>query len=136
MIFIQYYLSCYQTLPEATNMKCFCNNLGVITNIMTLLTSKVNCPNNTTNDNCDLTRAIADIVRRCHPLEMQLLYVKGHQDAKANQPLTLEEQHNVECDRLAKEYVTNTTQISTNMTTLEFKATQPHLHIAGKVICC
>jgi len=65
LIFIQYYLSCYHPLPEATTMKCFCNDLGAIANITTLSASKLNHPNNTTNDDHDLILAITDVVRKC-----------------------------------------------------------------------
>ncbi len=135
LIFIQYYLSCYCPLPEATTMKCFCDNMGVITNITTLQASEINCPNNATNDNHDLIMAINDVVRKCQPLELQFLYIKGHQDTKADQPLTLKEQYNVKCNHLAKLYMTSTTKVSTTMATLEFEAAQPHLCIVGKIIC-
>jgi len=122
LIFIQYYLSCYHPLLEATTMKCFCNNLGAIANIMTLQASKLNHPNNTTNDDYGLIMAITDVVRKCQPLELQFLYIKGHQDMKADQPLTLKEQYNIKCDWLAKLYVNSTTKVSTTLATLEFKA--------------
>jgi len=78
LTFIQYYLSCYNPLPEATTIKCFCDNLGVITNITTSQASEISHPNNATNDNCDLIMAINDVVTICQPLELQFLYVKGH----------------------------------------------------------
>jgi len=98
LTFIQYYLSCYNPLPAATTMKCFCDNLGMITNITTFLASEISCPNDATNDDHDLIMAINDIVNKCQPLELQFFYVKGHQDTKADQPLTIEEHYNVKCD--------------------------------------
>jgi len=47
----------------------------------------------------------------------------------------LDETYNVECNKLAKEYVQSTSTLSTSLTTLEFEATQPHLCIDDKIIC-
>jgi len=78
--------------------------------------------NNATNDNRDLILAISDSVDRCHPLELQFMYVKGHQGTKADQPLILEETYNVKCDKLAKAYVHSTSPLSTSLTNPEFEA--------------
>jgi len=82
LMFIQHYLSCYDPLPDVATMKCFCDNLGVITNILAFHANEISCPNNTTNDNCDLIPAINDVVTKCQPLVLQFLYVEGHQDSK------------------------------------------------------
>jgi len=135
LTFIQYYLSCYTPLPDATTLTCFCDNLGVITNINTYRDDAIPRPNDATSDDRDLIIAISDIADKCQPLELQFQYVKGHQDTKADRPLTLPELHNVACDKLAKAYVKTTSYLSTSLATPEFEAAQPHLNVAGKTIC-
>jgi len=61
--------------------------------------------------------------------------VKGYQDTKAEQPLTLEETYNVECNQLAKQYINSAPYLSTTLANPEFEAAQPHLCLAGKTIC-
>jgi len=46
------------------------------------------------------------------------------------------EQHNVACDRLAKQFVQTSATTSMDIPTPEFEAAQPHLLIQGQVICC
>jgi len=135
LTFLQHYISCYNAVLEGTTLTCFCDNLGVITNITTFRNDEITCPNDATNDDRDLILAINDIVDKCHPLEIQFMFVKGHQDTKADRPLTLEETYNVECDKLAKAYVHSTASLSTSLDTPEIDAAQPHLCIAGKIIC-
>jgi len=133
--FIHYYLSCYDPVPATTIITCYCDNLGVITNINSYRNDAITHPNDTTNDDRDLILAISEIADKCLPTELQFLYVPGHQDTKANRPLTLPEMHNVACDKLAKTYVRSTSYLSTSLATPEFEAAQPHLIIAGKTIC-
>jgi len=54
--------------------------------------------NDTTKDDRDLYLAITTVISACHPLALKFLHVKGHQDEKANQPLTIKEILNIECD--------------------------------------
>jgi len=75
LTFIQYYLSCYNMVPEAMTKICFCDNLSIITNITTCQADEITHPNDATND---------DSVDRCHPLELQFMFVKGRQDTKAD----------------------------------------------------
>jgi len=63
------------------------------------------------------------------------VHVKGHQDKDPKRQLTIPEQHNVECDRLAKQFVQTSPTTSTDIPTPEFKVAQPHLIIQGQVIC-
>jgi len=86
-----------------------------------------------TNDDCDIYLAIAAITSQCPHLSFQYLHVKGHQD---NRPLTIAKQHNVDYNHCAKHYVQNHALNSTAFAHPEFEAAQPHLKIAGKVICC
>jgi len=106
LTFLSHYLSCYDTLPDDTKLVCFCDTSGVITNITSKHDCKIPWPNDTTNNDCDLLLVINEFITKCQPLEIQFLYVKGHQDTKADHPLTSEEeQYNVEYDWLAKTFV-------------------------------
>jgi len=135
LIFIQHYLSCYPPVPASTTLTCYCDNLGVITNVNSFRDDDNSCPNETTNNDRDLIIVISEVTDRCQPLELQFMYVKGHQDTKADRPLTIPELHNVACNKLAKDYVNSTPYFSTSLATPEFEAAQPHLHIDGKTIC-
>jgi len=109
--------------------------MGVITNVNSMHEQTILRPNDTTNDDRDLYLAIKTTTDECHPLALQFLHVKGHPDAKANQPLTIEEILNIECDRLAKQYVQESTIKSTTLDNPEIVEAQPHLRIAGKTVC-
>jgi len=58
--------------------------------------NNIPCPNDTTNNDCNLYMAITTMILACHPLTLQFKHVKGHQDEKANWPLTIEEILNIE----------------------------------------
>ncbi len=47
----------------------------------------------------------------------------------------MEEQHNVDCDKLAKTFVSEHPLHSTALANPEFPIAEPHLKIAGKLIC-
>jgi len=100
-----------------------------------LLTNKNTRPNDTTNDDRDIYLAIHETAKSCGPIKFQFWHVKGHQDADPNHQLTVEEQHNMDCDRLAKKYVLDNPLRSTALVTPEFLIAEPHLYVAGKLIC-
>jgi len=54
------YIACYDPLPDMTAIQCFCDNLGVITNIIDIQTSTILWPNDTMADDCDLLLAIRE----------------------------------------------------------------------------
>jgi len=82
LTFISYYLLCYKPLPPETSLRCFCDNIGVITNTLSVLSNEITRPDDTTNADHDLFLAIAVIANQCQLLELQFLHVKGHQDTK------------------------------------------------------
>jgi len=106
--FLQYYLSCYSPLPLRCQVSCFCDNSGVITSVTDLLTNKNTQPNNTTNDDRDIYLAIHETAKLCGMIKFKFWHIKGHQDADSNHQLTVEEQHNVDCDWLAKNMFSTT----------------------------
>jgi len=114
---------------------CYCDNSGIVTNLMSMKKGGVCHPNDTMNDYHDIYAAITATATRCHPLWITYIHVKGHQDQRKDHPLTTEEAHNVECDSAAKSFVQKSTLQSTTLSHLEFKAAQPHLLIDGKIIC-
>jgi len=135
ILFLQYYLSCYQQDIPPSNITCYCDNLGVITNLIELRNEMTARLNDTTSDDRDIYLAITEAATQCFPVRIKYAHIKGHQDKKSDQPLTTEELHNVECDKLAKSFVRDNTLRSTNLNNPEIEAAQPHLKIAGRVIC-
>jgi len=132
--FLQYYLSCYSPLQQKQKVSCFCDNSGVITSLTTLQTTINVHPNNTTNDTWDIYLAIHKAAKRCQMLKFQYWHVEGHQDMDPNHHLTIKEQHNVDCDKLAKTFVHNHPLCSIYMATPEFAVAEAHLK-DGQVIC-
>jgi len=86
-------------------------------------------------DDYDLYSAIMVMAATCQPVRIQYIHVKGYQDHHKDRPLTIPEMHNVDCDKLAKQFVQASQLQSTMMLTPEFEAAQPHLIIAGKLVC-
>jgi len=99
------------------------------------MTSTQTRPNDTTNDDRDIYMAICNAIVRCSPLQVQLFHVKGHQDKDPKRKLTLPELLNIECDHQAKQYALSATQSSVVLGNPAIPAAQPHLIIAGKLIC-
>jgi len=80
-------------------MDCFCNNLGVITMLTTMQETTISHPNDTTANDRDIYLEITATATQCTNLAIRYQYVPGHQDTKANRPLTtIQEYHNVEFD--------------------------------------
>jgi len=92
-------------------------------------------PNDTTNDDRDVYLEISTLAKQCTPLLPQFLHVKGHQDQKANCPLTIWELYNINWDDRAKRYTRNETKSSTTIGNPAIPIAQPHLQIGGKIIC-
>jgi len=130
-------MECYGTIYfQASRLKCFCDNLGVIVNGMALLAPIIHCPNDTTNDDHNIYKAISKMAIKCSPLQLQFLHMKGHQDdAQPNCPLTVIESLNVDCDKQAKQYTRESPYSSTVLGYPAIPIAQPHLHIENKIIC-
>jgi len=87
------------------------------------------------NEDRDIFMEIHATSLKVSALTFQYFHVKGHQDKDPKHQLTLTKQYNVDCDKLAKRFLHNSSQRSTSMSNPEFAAAQPHLLIDGKVIC-
>jgi len=135
ILFFQYYLSCYNALRHKATVSCFCDNLGLITNLNMLQTTQTVRPNDTTSNNQDIYLVIQDAARKCSPIQIMYWHVKGHQDNDPQHHLTIEEQHNIDCDKLAKTFVSNHPLQSTLMPNPELAIAAPHLKIDGRLIC-
>jgi len=61
LIFLSYYISCYKPL-QPTDVTCYCNNAGVITNINSTQDKQKPRPNDTTTNDRDLYVALADTI--------------------------------------------------------------------------
>ncbi len=135
-MFLQYYIQCYEPQHfQDTQLQCYCDNTGIITNIQKLLAPTYLRPNDTTTDDWDLYLAISGMAKRCIPMKPIFIHVKGHQDKDPNWVLTVIEQYNVDCDRRAKQYTTTTAQLSTKYNNPVIPEAQLHLRIKGKLIC-
>jgi len=137
LTFLQYYISCYRLDSfTASPLQCFCNNKGIITNMTALLSPHILQPNAMTNDNHNVYLAISKMAKQCAPMQPHFLHVKGHQDKDPNHPLTVIEAYNVDCNTGAKKYTCEAPQSSTMLSNPAIPVAQPHLKIAGKIICC
>jgi len=135
LIFLRFYLTCYDHQLPAQPCNCYCDNSGVITNLTSMQTCIIRRPNDTTNDDYDLYVAILAEAKQCRPLRIHFIHVKGHQDRNKDTPLTVEAAHNVACDTAAKNYVRACPLQSTTLKNPAIDAAQPHLFIGGKIIC-
>jgi len=136
MIFLRHYIQSYDPESfEETLIQCYCDNIGLTTTLTTMQDSNITHPNDTTVDDCNVYLAIIKTATQCAPITLQFLHVMGHQDTKLNQPLTITEQWNVECDKKAKLYVTTTKTQSISFSNPAIQAAQPHPLINGKLLC-
>jgi len=133
--FLAYYFSCYDHQIPPMTLNCFCDNLGVITMLTNMQQDVITQPNDTTMDDCNLYLEISAATTQCHNLSFQYLHMKGHQDNDPQWHLTVTEQHNVDCNWLAKQYVSSTLIISYKLSNPAMEAAQLHLLIDGKVTC-
>jgi len=113
--FVTYYISCYDNPVPLTSLTCYCDNIRMINTLISMQLSETIQPNDTTNNECDLYLEIIAQVAQCTSIEYQYLHVKGHQDKNLEHQLTIAEQHNVDCDHLAKQFVQMSPQTSTNL---------------------
>jgi len=131
---VSYILSFANPIPPTT-VGCFCDNLGIITTLTQLQETTTTRPNDMTADDRDIFLEIRATAARCPRLTLQFQYVPGHQDTKSNKPLTVQEIHNVECDRLAKQFVRAHPTKSNSLNNPKMEAARVHVTIDGKVLC-
>jgi len=134
--FLQFYARCFQPMTPVMTVDCYCDNMGVILTLQSLKPKAVMRTNDNTNDDYDIYLAIHTAAAQCPALQIQYWHVKGHQDNDSNHQLTVEEQHNVDCDKLAKTFVNQHPQWNTAWANPAFPVAEPHLKIQGKLVCC
>jgi len=62
LTFLNYYILCYGNHTFHKNaLQCFCDNIGITTNVMALLTPSPIRPNDTTNDDQDVYLEISTL---------------------------------------------------------------------------
>jgi len=135
IMFLEFYVQCYDYQIPPQTIPCYCDNSGVITNLTSMQNTMTVRPNKTMNNDHDIYAEITAMATKCCPLRLHYIHVKGHQDNQKDQQLTIEETHNVDCDSTAKQYVQTCQTQSTTLGHPEFESAQPHLIIDGKVIC-
>jgi len=59
--FLQYYLQIFETTIPRTTIRCFCDNMGVLTNLKELQTTHITRPNDSTNDDRNIYLAITAV---------------------------------------------------------------------------
>jgi len=136
LLFLAHYVDSFGPHQfQDSPINCYCDNIGVITRTTEQLETKLIQPNEMTADDSDVYAALVHTVQQCSLATVNLLHVQGHQDKKANRPLTIIESFNVDCDDQAKKYVTSTKKSSTAFGNPDILEARPHLHIHGKIIC-
>jgi len=74
LTFLNHYMDSYNHGHfQETQLHCFCDNLGVITNVTALLMPSTLCTNNTTNNDHDVYLAISTLALSCSPLQPSFL---------------------------------------------------------------
>jgi len=87
------------TIQQPRPIHIYCNNVGVIAWINGH--PKEPQPHDTLCDDYPIFAEVQCLVALLHPYQLQFHHVKGHQDQKKNQPLSIQEQLNIDCDKHA-----------------------------------
>jgi len=68
LTFLAFYVKCYDHLIATQTIPCYCNNSGVITNLMSMRNITIWQPNDTTNDDYNIYATITAMAATCSPL--------------------------------------------------------------------
>jgi len=72
LTFLQHFVESYGPIRFASStIKCYCNNLGIITTLNEMLNSTIKCLNETTKDDQDVYLEITSTAKHCEPLDLQ-----------------------------------------------------------------
>jgi len=101
--FLAHYIKHFPMIYHLTQMIiAYCDNSGTVSRIESLLKEKPRLTRSTLLDDYDVYAEIAHATRSIHPLHVQYLHIKGHQDQKTPvHKLTKQAQYNVNCDKQA-----------------------------------
>jgi len=78
LIFMQHYVQSYSSEQFITSpLQCFCDNLGLVMNTMTVISQTMICPNDATNDDRDIYLAIIAAIQGCTPFTTSFFMSKG-----------------------------------------------------------
>jgi len=135
LFFFNYYTACFpKTNDTHAQLQCFCDNLGIITNVTEMHKAMIQWLNDMTANDYDVYIAICQAAETCKHIQMSFNHVKGYQDKDPNRPLTYVKQLNVDCDCRAKWYTTSVQQSSTTYGNPMIPMAQPHLIIGNRTI--
>jgi len=117
--FLVHYLQHFLMTYHLTHMvMAYCNNSRTMTCISTLMKEKPRLTRSTIMDDYDIYAEIVQATHSLHPLHIQFIHIKGHQDKKAPiHKLTKPAQYNINCDKRAVDWLPSLTQHSTKCIT-------------------
>ncbi len=134
--FLAHYIKHFPMIYHLTRtIIAYCDNSGTVSRIESLLKEKPRLTRSTLLDDYDVYAEIAHATRSIHPLHVQYLHIKGHQDQKTPvHKLTKQAQYNVNCDKRAADTLPSLSQYSTRCPMHPMPSAYPHLVIDCKVI--
>jgi len=85
LLFLAHYIESYGK-PDFQNasFNCFCDNIGVITQITKKINAPQMYPNDAIADDHDIYMVLASMIQQCALANLQFMHIQGHQDTKAN----------------------------------------------------
>jgi len=136
LCFLAHYLQHFPMTYHLTRtLTAYCDNSGTVTRISTLLQEKPRLTRSTILDDYDVYAEIVQATRSIHPLRVQFIHIKGHQDkATPIHKLTKPAQYNINCDKRAADGLPSLARYSTSCPTHPMPSSYPHLTIHRKVI--
>jgi len=84
------------TIPQPQLIHVYCDNAGIIARINGSQATLQ--PRDTLHDDYPIFTEINCQVQLLYPYQFDFYHVKGHQDQKKNQPLSIQEWLNIDCD--------------------------------------
>jgi len=100
LLFFTHYIESFDSQDfQASPINCYCDNIGVITRTTERISATIARPNDMTANDSNVYMVLEHTIWQCSPATLTFLHVQGHQDQKANHPLTIVEQFNIDCDQ-------------------------------------
>jgi len=109
LTFFEKYLQAMETCipPQPATILGYCDNSGLIQQVMSLQTNQILNPSLAITNNYDLANEIYQSIHHL-PMPVKLKHVKGHQDQKTPiEELPYEAQLNIACNKQARENLKN-----------------------------
>jgi len=119
------------TILTPHTIHVYCDNSGVITRINSHLDTPY--PQETIRDDYPIFAEIHHQIQELHPYCFEFHHVKGHQDKHNNQPLSVQERLNIDCDKRAPSMLPPPLDMALSQHP-KFPASYPHLCIHETVV--